>query len=95
MASGLTLVGGFAVLMLSPMPLLRDFGVVVALAALFALFTTLTLLPPLLVAADQRGWLGLAERPAAGATTIREARGALPRRSGLLRRTRRGPSLPA
>jgi predicted RND superfamily exporter protein len=56
-ASGLTLVGGFGVLAFSPMPLLRDFGIVVALAVLFALATTLVLLPPLLVWADTRTWL--------------------------------------
>lgn len=58
-ASGLTLVGGFAVLALSPMPLLRDFGIVVAIDVVLALGSTLILLPPLLVWADQRGWLGL------------------------------------
>ena len=58
-ASGLTLVGGFGVLALSPMPLLRDFGIVVALDVLFALASTLILLPPLLVWADERGWLRL------------------------------------
>ena len=56
-ASGLTLVGGFGVLAFSPMPLLRDFGIVVALDVLFALASTLILLPPLLVWADEHGWL--------------------------------------
>jgi hydrophobe/amphiphile efflux-3 (HAE3) family protein len=56
-ASGLTLVGGFSVLAFSPMPLLRDFGVVVALDVLFALASTLILLPPLLVWADERNWV--------------------------------------
>lgn len=56
-ASGLTLVGGFGVLAFSPMPLLRDFGIVVALDVLFALTSTLVLLPPLLVWADERGFL--------------------------------------
>lgn len=58
-ASGLTLLGGFAVLALSPMPLLRDFGIVVAIDVGLALASTLVLLAPLLVWADQRGWLGL------------------------------------
>lgn len=58
-ASGLTLLGGFAVLALSPMPLLRDFGIVVAIDVGLALASTLVVLPPLLVWADQRGWLGL------------------------------------
>lgn len=56
-ASGLTLVGGFGVLALSPMPLLRDFGIVVALDVLFALASTLIMLPPLLVWADRHHWL--------------------------------------
>jgi hypothetical protein len=110
-ASGLTLVGGFAVLVLSPMPLLRDFGVVVTLAVLFALVSTLTLLPPLLVWTDQHGWLKAARPSANDATTeatteattgaareaagVRAVRAEQPRWSGLLRRTRRGPSLPA
>jgi hypothetical protein len=68
-ASGLTLVGGFGVLAFSPMPLLRDFGIVVALAVLFALASTLVLLPPLLVWADQHGWL---RRLAAGADEVPE-----------------------
>jgi predicted RND superfamily exporter protein len=59
-ASGLTLIAGFGVLAFSPMPLLRDFGIVVALDVLFALTSTLVLLPPLLIWADQRGWLRLA-----------------------------------
>jgi hypothetical protein len=62
-ASGLTLVGGFGVLAFSPMPLLRDFGIVVALDVLFALASTLILLPPLLMWADDHRWLrGLALR---------------------------------
>jgi hypothetical protein len=63
-ASGLTLVGGFGVLAFSPMPLLRDFGIVVALAVLFALASTLVLLPPLLVWADEHGWLRSLPGPA-------------------------------
>jgi hypothetical protein len=54
------LIAGFGVLAFSPMPLLRDFGIVVALDVLFALTSTLVLLPPLLIWADQRGWLRLA-----------------------------------
>lgn len=59
-ASGLTLVGGFGVLAFSPMPLLRDFGIVVALDVLFALASSLVILPPLLVWADERGEAQLA-----------------------------------
>jgi uncharacterized membrane protein YdfJ with MMPL/SSD domain len=45
------------VLAFSPMPLLRDFGIVVALDVVFALSSTLVVLPPLLVWADERGLL--------------------------------------
>ena len=47
-ASGLTLIGGFAVMALSPMPLLRDFGIVVAIDVLIALACALAIMPPLL-----------------------------------------------
>lgn len=52
-ASGLTLFGGFAVLSLSPLPLLGEFGVVVALIVLVALVASLTTMPPLLVWHDR------------------------------------------
>lgn len=48
LASGLTLLGGFVVLAFSPMPLLIDFGVVVALDVALALVSVLVVLPPLL-----------------------------------------------
>jgi hydrophobe/amphiphile efflux-3 (HAE3) family protein len=51
LASGLTLLGGFVVLAFSPMPLLVDFGVVVALDVALALASVLVVLPPLLRAA--------------------------------------------
>lgn len=60
-ASGLTLIGGFGVLAASPMPLLRDFGIVVAIDVATALASTLVLLPPLLLWTDGRGWLRLPE----------------------------------
>ncbi len=47
-ASGLTLIGGFAVMALSPMPLLRDFGIVVAIDVVIALVCALVIMPPLL-----------------------------------------------
>jgi hydrophobe/amphiphile efflux-3 (HAE3) family protein len=55
-ASGLTVVGGFGVLALSPMPLLREFGLIVAADVLCALASALVILPPLLVRADTRAW---------------------------------------
>jgi predicted RND superfamily exporter protein len=48
LASGLTLLGGFVVLAVSPMPLLVDFGVVVAIDVALALVSVLVVLPPLL-----------------------------------------------
>lgn len=48
LASGLTLLGGFVVLAFSPMPLLVDFGVVVAIDVALALTSVLVVLPPLL-----------------------------------------------
>jgi hydrophobe/amphiphile efflux-3 (HAE3) family protein len=55
--SALTTVGGFAVLMFSALPLLRDFGAIVALNVAVALLAALIVQPPLLVWADHRGWL--------------------------------------
>ncbi len=52
-ASGLTLLGGFGVLAFSSLPLLRDFGIVVAVKVLAALLSALVVLPPLLVYADK------------------------------------------
>ncbi len=51
-SSGLTVIGGFAVLAFSSYPLLRDFGIVIALDVLAALVSTLVVLPPLLMWAD-------------------------------------------
>lgn len=54
LASGLTLLGGFVVLAFSPMPLLFDFGVVVAIDVALALVCVLVVLPPLLRATASR-----------------------------------------
>jgi predicted RND superfamily exporter protein len=67
MASGLTVMGGFAVLAFTNFPLLDNFGKVTALNIGISLISTLVLLPPLLVWADEdRGFVGapdaLAER---------------------------------
>jgi predicted RND superfamily exporter protein len=53
-ASGLTLAGGFAVMAASPMPLLRDFGIVVSIDVLIALASALVIMPPLLRWSDRR-----------------------------------------
>jgi hydrophobe/amphiphile efflux-3 (HAE3) family protein len=52
-ASGLTVMGGFAVLGFSDFPLLDNFGKVTALNIGVSLISTLILLPPLLVWADE------------------------------------------
>lgn len=51
-ASGLTTIGGFGVLAFSGFPLLETFGIVTAMNVGIALFSTLIVLPPLLVWAD-------------------------------------------
>jgi uncharacterized protein len=53
-ASALTTVGGFGVLIFSALPLLRDFGAIVALNVAVALLSALIFLPPMLVWADNR-----------------------------------------
>ena len=52
-ASGLTVMGGFAVLAFSNFPLLDNFGKVTALNIALSLLSTLILLPPMLVWADE------------------------------------------
>lgn len=52
-ASGLTVMGGFAVLAFSDFPLLDNFGRVTALNVGLSLLSTLILLPPLLVWSDE------------------------------------------
>jgi hydrophobe/amphiphile efflux-3 (HAE3) family protein len=52
-ASGLTVMGGFAVLAFSGFPLLEDFGKVTALDMGLAVLSTLIVLPPLLIWLDE------------------------------------------
>ncbi len=69
--SALTTAGGFAVLVLSALPLLADFGAIVAVNVSVALVSALVVLPPLLIWADRTGLLAVAEgegRTAASAT---------------------------
>jgi hydrophobe/amphiphile efflux-3 (HAE3) family protein len=61
--SALTAVSGIAVISLSQLPLLRDFGIVVGMNVAVALLSALIVLPPLLVAADHRGWVSRGEIP--------------------------------
>ena len=56
-ASGLTTIGGFGVLVFSALPLIRDFGVIVTINVGVALIVALIVLPPMLVFADERGLL--------------------------------------
>lgn len=55
--SGLTAIAGVAVLSFSSLPLLRDFGRIVAMNVAVALLSALVVLPPLLVWAERRGWV--------------------------------------
>ena len=55
--SGLTAIAGVAVLSFSSLPLLRDFGRIVAMNVAVALLSALVVLPPLLIWADKRNWV--------------------------------------
>ncbi len=60
--SAMTTIGGFAVLILSSLPLLRDFGIIVTLNVAIALLSALVVMPPLAVWVDERGWLGTQDK---------------------------------
>lgn len=55
--SALTTMAGVAVIALSSLPLLRDFGITVAVNISVALLAALVVLPPLVIWADRRGWV--------------------------------------
>jgi len=55
--SGMTAIAGVAVLSFSSLPLLRDFGRIVAMNVAVALLSALVVLPPMLVWADRRNWV--------------------------------------
>ncbi|MEM7286625.1 MAG: MMPL family transporter [Actinomycetota bacterium] len=61
--SAATTIGGFAVLIGSALPLLRDFGIIVTMNVAVALLAALIVMPPLMVWADERGWLATSEAP--------------------------------
>jgi hydrophobe/amphiphile efflux-3 (HAE3) family protein len=69
-ASALTTVAGFAVMLVSPLPLLKDFGAIVAITVAIALLSAGTVLPPVLVWADKRGLVKLGK----GAEPVDESR---------------------
>lgn len=73
-ASSLTTVGGFAVLLASPLPLLRDFGAIVAITIAIALLSAMTVLPPLLVWVDEHGWLKVTRALTPGGDEVRGGR---------------------
>jgi len=56
--SAVTTICGFAVLIGSALPLLRDFGLIVTLNVAIALLAALVVMPPLSVWVDEKGWLG-------------------------------------
>jgi hydrophobe/amphiphile efflux-3 (HAE3) family protein len=55
--SAMTAIAGVAVIAFSSLPLLRDFGIIVAMNVAVALLSALVFLPPMLVWADERGWV--------------------------------------
>ncbi len=84
--SGMTAISGVGVLSASSLPLLRDFGIIVALNVAVALLSALVVLPPMLVWADSHNWVSkglvkpenlvkdgqLAGGPAAASATVAE-----------------------
>lgn len=61
-ASALAIVAGVGVLATSPLPLLRDFGLITSINVAVALLSALVVLPPVMVWADERGWVTKAGR---------------------------------
>jgi hydrophobe/amphiphile efflux-3 (HAE3) family protein len=55
--SAMTAISGVAVLSFSSLPLLRDFGRIVAMNVTVALLSALAILPPMLVWAERRSWV--------------------------------------
>jgi len=72
--SALTAIAGVAVIATSSLPLLRDFGIIVAMNVAVALLSALVVLPPMLVWADRRNWVsrGLVQREILERTAARE-----------------------
>jgi hydrophobe/amphiphile efflux-3 (HAE3) family protein len=56
-ASALAIIAGVGVLVASPLPLLRDFGLITSVNVAVALVSALVVLPPIMVWADERGWV--------------------------------------
>jgi uncharacterized protein len=62
--SAMTATAGVGVIATSSLPLLRDFGIIVAMNVAVALLSALVFLPPMLVWADQRNWVSRGLVPA-------------------------------
>ncbi len=55
--SAMTAIVGVGVIATSSLPLLRDFGIIVAMNVFVALASALIILPPIMVWAEERGWV--------------------------------------
>ena len=60
----MTATAGVGVIATSSLPLLRDFGIIVAMNVAVALLSALVFLPPMLVWADERNWVSRGLVPA-------------------------------
>ncbi|MEJ7844518.1 MAG: MMPL family transporter [Acidimicrobiales bacterium] len=82
-ASALATIAGVGVLAASSLPLLRDFGIIVSMNVAVALLSALVVLPPLVVWADDRGWLlgrkATAATPTKGRSQARPLQAPAPR----------------
>jgi hypothetical protein len=78
--SALTAISGVAVIACSSLPLLRDFGIVVAMNVTVALLSALVVLPPMLVWAEERGWVtkGMKPLPTPGDPEVSHPTGSVP-----------------
>jgi predicted RND superfamily exporter protein len=73
-ASGLTVIGGFAALLIArDFPILVDFGVVTMISVAFALLSTLLVLPPLIVWLDRTFIRARTPRPTAADEALARA----------------------
>ena len=73
--SAMTAITGVGVIATSSLPLLRDFGIIVAMNVFVALASALVILPPLMVWAEEKGWVtkGLVDPAKLGNKTHDEA----------------------
>ena len=90
--SAMTATAGVGVIATSSLPLLRDFGIIVAMNVAVALLSALVVLPPMLVWADERHWVsrGLVPKEILDRATAESDTERLPRRS--CGPTRRSPA---